>query len=73
MVEKKSSKGKDTLNDAEELKVTNQEIVRKDKMKKLAQENIELFPHKEEKQESRSPRENHIDPEDGAGHFFPHH
>jgi len=48
MVEKKSSKGKDTLNDAEELKVTDQEIVRKDKMKKLAQENIELFPHKVE-------------------------
>ena len=48
MVEKKSSKGKETLNDGEELKVTDQEIVRKDKMKKLAQENIELFPHKVE-------------------------
>jgi len=48
MVEKKSSPEKETLDQAQELKVSNQEIARKDKMERLAQENIDLFPHKVE-------------------------
>jgi len=48
MVEKKSSPEKEILDQAQELKVSDQEIARKDKMKRLAQENIDLFPHKVE-------------------------
>lgn len=48
MVEKKSSPEKESLDQAQELKVSNQEIARKDKMERLAQENIDLFPHKVE-------------------------
>jgi len=45
MVEKKSSSEKEILDQAQELKVSDQEIARKDKMERLAQENIDLFPH----------------------------
>jgi lysyl-tRNA synthetase class 2 len=49
MVEKKSSpEKKEILDQAQELKVSNQEIARKDKMERLTQENIDLFPHKVE-------------------------
>ena len=48
MVEKKSSSEKEILDQAQELKVSDQEIARKDKMERLAQENIDLFPHKVE-------------------------
>ncbi len=48
MVEKKSSSEKESLDQAQELKVSDQEIVRKDKMERLAQEDIDLFPHKVE-------------------------
>jgi lysyl-tRNA synthetase class 2 len=48
MVEKKSSPEKEILDQAQELKVSDQEIARKDKMERLAQENIDLFPHKVE-------------------------
>jgi lysyl-tRNA synthetase class 2 len=48
MVEKKSSPEKEILDQAQELKVSDQEIARKDKMERLAQENIYLFPHKVE-------------------------
>jgi len=48
MVEKKSSPEKEILDQAQELKVSDQEIARKDKMERLARENIDLFPHKVE-------------------------
>ncbi len=48
MVEKKSSKGKEVKKNSKELKVTDQEIARREKMEKLAQEKIDLFPHKVE-------------------------
>ena len=48
MGEKKNPVGKVTKKDTMEQKVTDQEIARKDKMEKLAQENIDLFPHKVE-------------------------
>ncbi len=48
MVEKKSSPEKERLDQALELKISDQEIARKEKMEKLAQENIDLFPRKVE-------------------------
>ena len=48
MAEKKSSPEKEILDQAQELKVSDQEIARKDKMERLARENIDLFPHKVE-------------------------
>jgi lysyl-tRNA synthetase class 2 len=48
MVEKKSSTKKENVDQSQELKISDQEIARKDKMERLAQENIDLFPHKVE-------------------------
>jgi lysyl-tRNA synthetase class 2 len=48
MAEKKSSPEKESVDQAQELKISDQEIARKDKMERLAQENIDLFPHKVE-------------------------
>jgi lysyl-tRNA synthetase class 2 len=48
MVDKKGSTGKKTSNKSDDMKMSDQELARKDKMEKLAQENIDLFPHKVE-------------------------
>jgi lysyl-tRNA synthetase class 2 len=48
MVEKKSSTKKESVDQSQEMQISDQEIARKDKMKRLAQENIDLFPHKVE-------------------------
>jgi lysyl-tRNA synthetase class 2 len=48
MAEKKSSREKERLDQDQELKISDQEIARKEKMEKLAQENIDLFPRKVE-------------------------
>ncbi len=48
MVEKKRSSEKESLDQAQEVKISDQEIARKEKMERLAQENIDLFPHKVE-------------------------
>ena len=48
MVEKKSSTKKESMDQSQEMKISDQEIARKDKMEKLAQENIDLFPRKVE-------------------------
>ncbi len=48
MVERKSSTKKESVDQSQELKISDQEIARKDKMERLAQENIDLFPHKVE-------------------------
>ena len=48
MGEKKSSTKKESRDQSEEQKISDQEIARKEKMEKLAQENIDLFPHKVE-------------------------
>jgi lysyl-tRNA synthetase class 2 len=45
MVEKKNSTEKEALNKSEESKISDQDMARKDKLEKLAQENIDLFPH----------------------------
>jgi lysyl-tRNA synthetase class 2 len=46
MPKKKTPQGKENLNQAEDRKKGDQEIARLAKMEKLAQEKIELFPHK---------------------------
>ncbi|KKN52333.1 hypothetical protein LCGC14_0613790, partial [marine sediment metagenome] len=46
MPEKKAQQRKESLNQAEVPKEGDQEIARQAKMEKLAQEKIELFPHK---------------------------
>ncbi len=46
MPEKKAQQRKESLNQAEGRKEGEQEIARQAKMEKLAQEKIELFPHK---------------------------
>jgi lysyl-tRNA synthetase class 2 len=46
MPEKKAPKGKESLNQADDRKKSDQEIARLAKMEKLAKGNIELFPHK---------------------------
>lgn len=46
MAEKKSSSAENKSKTADELKASDQEVARKEKMEKLAQEKIDLFPHK---------------------------
>ncbi len=48
MAEKRSSTGKKASNESDAMKMSDQELARKDKLEKLAQENIDLFPHKVE-------------------------
>ncbi len=48
MVEKKSSTKKESVDQSQEHRISDQEIARKEKMEKLAQESVDLFPHKVE-------------------------
>jgi lysyl-tRNA synthetase class 2 len=52
MTEKKPKPKKDQQSKSDELKFIDQEIVRKEKLEKLASEGIDIFPHKTEKSHS---------------------